>query len=136
MNISAFAIRRPVTILMIFIGVSLFGAIMYTRLPVELMPNVSYKTISVNIQARGGIPPTEVESLITIPVEDAVSTVANLENISSTSEAGKCTVSLRFKPGTEMNFAALEAREKFSKVKNKLPKDIEKPVIDILGQFV
>ncbi len=129
MNISAFAIRRPVTIMMIFIGISLFGAVMYTRLPVELMPNVSYKTISVNIQARGGIPPTEVESLITIPVEDAVSTVANLENISSTSEAGKCTVSLRFKPGTDMNFAALEVREKFAKVKNKLPKDIEKPVI-------
>lgn len=129
MNISAFAIRRPITIAMIFIAISLFGGIMYFRLPVELMPNVSYKTISVNIQARGGIPPTEVESLITIPVEDAVSTVSNLEGISSTSEAGKCTVSLKFKPGTDMNFAALEVREKFAKVKNKLPKDIEKPVI-------
>ncbi len=129
MNITGFAIRRPVTISMIFIGISLFGGVMYTRLPVELMPNVSYKTISVNIQARGGIPPTEVESMITMPVEDAVSSVGNLESMSSTSETGKCTVSLRFKPGTDMNFAALEVREKFAKVKNKLPKDIEKPVI-------
>ncbi len=129
MNISAFSIRRPVTVVMIFGAICLFGAVMYTRLPVELMPNVSFKTISVNIQARGGIPPTEVESLITIPVEDAVSTVSNLESISSSSETGKCTVSLRFKPGTDMNFAALEVREKFAKVKNKLPKDIEKPVI-------
>ncbi len=129
MNISSFSVRRPVTVAMIFLALALFGGVMYFRLPVELMPNVSYKTITVNIQARGGIPPTEVESLITIPVEDAVSTVSNLESISSTSEAGKCTVSLRFKPGTDMNFAALETREKFAKVKNKLPKDIEKPVI-------
>lgn len=115
--------------LMVFVGIILFGAVTYTRLPVELMPNMSYKTISVLIQARGGIPPTEVESLITLPVEEALSTVSNLEGISSTSETGKATVALKFRPGTDMNFAALEVREKFSKVKNKLPKDIEKPVI-------
>ncbi len=64
MNISSFSVRRPVTVAMIFLALALFGGVMYFRLPVELMPNVSYKTITVNIQARGGIPPTEVESLI------------------------------------------------------------------------
>ncbi|MDP8263514.1 MAG: efflux RND transporter permease subunit [Candidatus Ancaeobacter aquaticus] len=129
MNLPQFSIKRPVSMLMVFTGIILFGIVSYTRLPVELMPNMSYKTISVIIQARGGIPPTEVESLITVLVEEALSTVANLESLSSTSEKGKSTVALKFQPGTDMNFAALEAREKFSKIKNKLPKDIEKPVI-------
>ncbi|HRZ86249.1 MAG TPA: efflux RND transporter permease subunit [bacterium] len=129
MNLPQFAIKRPVSMSMVFVAVLLFGGVTFTRLPVELMPNISYKTISVIINARGGIPPTEVESMITLPVEEALSNVSNLEGLSSQSETNKCTVSLRFAAGTDMNFAALEVREKFSKVKNKLPKDIEKPVI-------
>lgn len=109
--------------------VFLFGLVSFSKLPVELYPNTSFGEISIIIMARGGIPPTEVEQLITQVVEEAVATVTNLEQLLSISKEGESTVVLSFKPGTDMDFAALEVREKFSKIKNKLPREIEKPVI-------
>ncbi|MFH1478653.1 MAG: efflux RND transporter permease subunit [Candidatus Omnitrophota bacterium] len=129
MNLSEFSVRRPITILMLFVAVVLIGVVSLSRLPVELMPNISYGDMSIIIAVRGGMPPEEVETLVTKPVEEAVSTVNYLQNIYSTSKAGESRVSLEFEPGTDMNFAALEVREKFSKVRDKLPKEIQKPII-------
>ena len=129
MGIPKFAVTRPVTMLMFFFAIILLGTVSLQRLPVELMPNIAYKKISIVINIRGGMPPTEVESLVTKPVEEAMGTISNLESIQSTSEKGRCIVVLKFKPGTDMDFAAMETREKFAKIKNLLPKEIEKPVI-------
>ena len=60
---------------MFMLIVLLFGIVSLTKLPVELYPNTSFGEISIIIQARGGIPPTEVETLVTKPVEEAVATV-------------------------------------------------------------
>lgn len=129
MGLPAFSVNRPVTILMATIIACLIGAISIFYIPVELMPNISYGEISIIVHIRGGIPPVEVEERVTKLVEEAVSTVSNLEELFSTSKEGESTVILGFKPDTDMNFAALEVREKFAKIKNKLPSDIEKPVI-------
>ena len=129
MNLSGFAIKRPITVAMIFSAIVLIGYIALTRLPVELMPNYSYETISIVIRVRGGIPSPDVERLVTKPVEEAVSDVSNLKELISISEEGESRVILRFEPGTNMDFASLEVREKFGRVKDKLPKEIEKPVI-------
>lgn len=114
---------------MLTLIVVLFGVVSMSKLPVELYPNTSFGEISIIISARGGIPPSEVEDLITRLVEDGVSTVSNLEQILSISKEGESTVVLTFKSGVDMEFAALEVREKFAKIKNQLPKEIEKPVI-------
>ncbi|OIO39267.1 MAG: hypothetical protein AUJ72_01080 [Candidatus Omnitrophica bacterium CG1_02_46_14] len=129
MNLPEISIRKPVTVLMVTLIVLLFGAVSLLKLPVELYPNTSFGQISIIIQVRGGIPPTDVETMVTKPVEEAVATVSNLEQLLSISKEGESTVVLSFQPGTDMDFAALEVREKFSKIKNKLPKEIEKPVI-------
>lgn len=129
MAIPRFAVTRPVTMLMFFCAIILLGAVSLQRLPVELMPNISHKKISVVVNIRGGMPPTEVETMVVKPVEEAMGTVGNLESIQSTSEKGRAIVVLRFKPGTDMDFAAMEVREKYAKIKNLLPKEIEKPVI-------
>ena len=129
MNLPEISIKRPVTVLMVMLIVILFGIVSLSKLPVELYPNTSFGEISIIIQARGGIPPTEVETLVTKPVEDAVATVTNLKQLLSISKEGESTVVMSFDPGTNMDYAALEVREKFAKIKNQLPKDIEKPVI-------
>ncbi|MEE8360299.1 MAG: efflux RND transporter permease subunit [Candidatus Omnitrophota bacterium] len=123
------AIQRPVTILMAVIIACLFGLISITYLPVELMPNISFGEISIIVRIRGGIPPVEVEERVTKPIEEAVGTVSHLKDLLSISKEAEATIVLSFEPGTNMNFAALEVREKFAKVKNKLPREIEKPVI-------
>ncbi len=105
------------------------GLVSLLRLPVEMMPNISTGDMSIIIQVRGGMPPAEVENLVTKPVEEAVSTVSGLRNVVSSSKKGESWVMLEFEPGTHMEFATLEVREKFATVKDKLPREIEKPVI-------
>ena len=129
MSLPSISIKKPVTVLMVTLIILLFGVVSLSKLPVELYPNTSFGQISIIIQVRGGIPPTEVETLVTKPIEEAVATVSNLENLLSISKEGESTVVLSFFPGTDMEFAALEVREKFARIKNKLPKEIEKPVI-------
>jgi HAE1 family hydrophobic/amphiphilic exporter-1 len=129
MNLPELALKRPIAISMLFAAAIMVGVISLSQMPVELYPNVSFGEISIIIQIRGGIPPTEVETLVTKPVEEAVSTVSNLKNVISSSKEGESWIWMEFDPGTDMDFAALEVREKFAQVKNKLPKEIEKPII-------
>ena len=129
MSIPAFSIKKPVTMLMVYTTLILLGIISLTQLPVELYPNISFGEISIIIEVRGGIPPTEVETLVTKQVEEAVGSVSHLAEMMSISKEGESTVVLSFEPGINMEFAALDVREKFAKVKNKLPKEIEKPII-------
>ncbi|TET41763.1 MAG: efflux RND transporter permease subunit, partial [Elusimicrobia bacterium] len=115
---------------MVFVGLIIIGGISLTRLSVELMPNASYGIVTIKINVRGGMPPEDIESLVTRPVEEAVSPVKHLNHIISTSKKESSTVMLTFEPGTNMKFAALEVREKIGQIRNKLPEEIEKPVIE------
>jgi len=110
------------------------GIIALTRLPVELYPDVSFGQISVIVYIRGGIPPTEVESMVTSPIEEALSTVAHLESILTISKEGEATVVLGFERGINMQLATMEVREKFAKVQDKMPKEAEKPIIAQFSQ--
>jgi len=130
MGLSEFAVKRPIAILMLFLGLIIIGGISLTRLSVELMPNASYGIVTTKIDVRGGMPPEDIESLVTRPVEEAVSSVKHLEHIISTSKKESSIVTLTFEPGTNMKFAALEVREKIGQIRNKLPQEIEKPVIE------
>ncbi len=129
MGLPRIAVNRPITILMVFSAIIVVGAIAIVRLPIELLPNFSFGDISIFINIRGGIPPEEVEAQVSRPIEDAVGTVSHLRNLISISEEGRSRVVMRFEPGIDMDYAALEVREKFSRVRDKLPKQIEKPVI-------
>jgi len=129
-----FSIRRPITILMLCIGLALLGGIALTRLPIELYPNFSFGDIQIIVDVRGGMPPEEVENQIAKPIEESVGDVSHLKDMISISEEARCRVVLTFEPGTDMDFAGLEVREKFSKVRSKLPKEIEKPVIAKFNQ--
>jgi HAE1 family hydrophobic/amphiphilic exporter-1 len=124
-----FALKRPVALLMSLIGLTLGGAIAYWFLPVELMPNNSFGIITITTPVRGGMAPSEIERQITKPIEEAVGAASRLRNIVSESTNGKSVVSLEFEPGTNMDFATLDVREKFSRVKGNLPRDIETPII-------
>lgn len=129
MGLPSFSIRRPVLTTMVYVILLLLGVISLTRLPVELYQGQNQGIISIIVRARGGLPPPEVEKAITKPIEEAVATVSHLKNLYSSSREAESRVTLEFEPGTNMNFAALEIREKFSRVKPLLPKEIEKPVI-------
>ena len=129
MGLPRLSINRPITTVMIYMGIIVMGVLCLMRLPVELMPNSSFGDISIYVDIRGGMPPVEVENLVSKPIEDAVGTVSHLRDLISISEEGRSRVVLTFEPGIDMDFAALETREKFARVKSKLPPEIEKPII-------
>ena len=124
-----FALRRPVAYGMIIALIVLTGIIALLNLPLELMPDIAYGNVTIFVDVRGGMPPPDVERLVTKPIEEAMGTVSKMKSITSTSRKHRSVVTVEFDPGTDMALATMEVREKFMKVKSKLPKEIERPVI-------
>ncbi len=129
MGLPSFSVKRPVLTAMVFLAVLILGIVSVFQLQVELYQGENRGIISIIVRVRGGLPPVEVEKLITKPVEEAVATVTHLKSLYSHSREAESRVTLEFEPGTDMSYAALEIREKFSRVLPKLPSEIEKPVI-------
>jgi len=129
MNLPAVCVKRPVAVLMVAIAVAIIGVIGFCRLPVDLMPAYSLGDVSIFVNIRGGMPPQEIESMVARPIEDAVSDVGHLRDVISISEEGRCRVALRFEPGANLDYAVIEVREKIAAVRDKLPRESERPVI-------
>lgn len=126
MKVADLAIRRPVSVGMCTLAIVIFGAISFTRLPYNLLPEISYPTLTIETRYPDAAP-AEVESLVTRPVEEAVGVLAGLVRLSSRSRAGSSEVTLEFGWKTNMDLATLDLREKLDLVT--LPRDAEKPVI-------
>lgn len=122
-----FAIRRPVTIVMIFLTIIVFGWRSYQQLPINLMPEISYPTLTVRTEYEGAAP-EDVEKLVTRPLEEMLSIVSGLVEISSVSSPGKSEIVLEFTWGTDMNVAQQDVRDRLDLFEP--PKEVtEKPVI-------
>lgn len=129
MGLPSFSIKKPVFTTIVFAAVIVIGLISLMRLKVELYQGQSQSIISIVVRARGGLPSQDVEKMITKPIEEAVGTVSHMKSLYSSSREAESRVTMEFEPGTNMKFASLEIREKFSRVRPLLPKEIEKPVI-------
>lgn len=125
MKIIDLSIRRKVTIAMFTVGVLLFGIVSLSRLNVNLLPELSYPTLTIRTEFQGAAP-IEVENLITKPVEEAVGVVKGVQQVRSISRAGQSDVVLEFEWGTDMNIANLDVMSKLDAVQ--LPLEAEKPV--------
>ncbi|MGQ0645327.1 MAG: efflux RND transporter permease subunit, partial [Elusimicrobiota bacterium] len=134
MNFPALAIRRPVATLMAYAAFGLLGVFSIFRLPVSLMPSAGAGHLNVSIGIRGGLPPEDIENLVTKVVEEAVSATAGLRSVSSVSRKERAVITMIFEPGMDVGFASLEVQERLAKIRNKLPKDIEKPVVGRYGE--
>ena len=124
MSIPRLAIHRPVTMFMLSAVVVLLGAISLTRLPVDLMPEFAPPTISVNVN-YSGVGPLEIEQLITRPIEQAVSAVAGLQLVNSTSAEGRSQVRMNFAWGTDMSEALDEVRTRVDRVRGRMPENAD-----------
>jgi len=121
-----FATRRRVTVAMVTITFVLFGLIALSSLKVNLLPDLSYPTLTVRTEYTGAAP-QEIETLITEPVEEAVGVVKGLRKLKSVSRTGQSDVVLEFAWGTDMDQASLEVRDKMEVVQ--LPLEAKKPVL-------
>ncbi|HUH02185.1 MAG TPA: efflux RND transporter permease subunit, partial [Kofleriaceae bacterium] len=117
---SSFATARPVAVLVVFVAAVVFGYFSYGRLPVRLMPELSYPTITVRTEYPGAAP-EEVEKDVSRPIEEALGVISGLRRISSISRADVSDVVLEFAWDTEMSEAVQDTLEKLDLVV--LPED-------------
>lgn len=105
------AIRRPVTVAMMFLTLVVFGWRSYQNLPINLMPDISYPSLTVRTEYEGAAP-EDVEMLVTRPLEELLSIVSNMVEISSVSSPGLSEIILEFTWGADMNMAQQEVRDR------------------------
>ena len=119
-------VDHPVAMTMIFLAATVFGVVSYSRLPLELMPDISYPTITVRTEFDGAAP-QEVETQVSRPVEARLATLDGLVTLESRSRAGQSDVVLGFDWGTDTSVASQSIREKLQMVF--LPEGTERPLI-------
>ena len=105
------ATQRRVTIVMFTVAIGLFGMVSLSRLNLNLLPDISYPTLTVRTELTGAAP-VEVENLLTKPIEEAVGVIRNVRLVRSISRSGQSDVTLEFLWGTDMDIAGVEVREK------------------------
>jgi HAE1 family hydrophobic/amphiphilic exporter-1 len=126
LKIVEFSTRRRVTVVMLMTTLVVFGLISFKRLPINLLPDISYPTLTVRCEYPGAAP-SEIENLISKPIEDAVSVISDVVRVSSRSRADVSEVVIEFAWKTNMDFASMDIREKLDLID--LPDDTERPVI-------
>ncbi|MFZ2855678.1 MAG: efflux RND transporter permease subunit [Rhodocyclaceae bacterium] len=128
MKISDLCIRRPVFATVLSLAVMLIGLVSYTRLPVREYPKIDEPVVTVETIYRGASAEI-VESQITKPLEDSLAGIEGVDVITSISRQENSQISVRFKLERNPDSAASDVRDRVSRVRNKLPTDIDEPVI-------
>ncbi|HDT14542.1 MAG TPA: efflux RND transporter permease subunit, partial [Candidatus Aminicenantes bacterium] len=128
MKLSEFSIHRPIFTWMVTLVVIIIGLVSLTRLPVDLMPEIVYPTLSV-FTSYENTGPEEIEELITRPVEEAMSAVPGVEEVFSTSSEGSSSVRILFAWGTNLDAAADDVRERLDRIIGRLPEEVDRPTL-------
>jgi HAE1 family hydrophobic/amphiphilic exporter-1 len=120
------ATERRITVVMLMVAVGLFGMVSLSRLNLNLLPDVSYPTLTIRTELTGAAP-VEVENLVTKPIEEAVGVIRNVRLVRSVSRSGQSDVTLEFLWGTDMDVAGVEVREKLDLLF--LPLEASRPLL-------
>ena len=128
MSISALAIRRPVTTAMFFLAVSLLGLASLDRLRVELLPEVVYPEIFVQLTQRT-LSPEQAERELLIPAEGEVGVLQGVVALESNASQGRATVRVSFAPATDMKFALLQVQSRMDRLQPQLPEQTQISVL-------
>jgi HAE1 family hydrophobic/amphiphilic exporter-1 len=128
MSISGFSIRRPVFTLMFTLAIVAVGLVAVSRLPIDLMPDITFPTLNI-ITSYENTGPEEMEQIITRPIEEAMSAVPGVEEVFSVSSEGSSSVRIMFAWGTDLDAAADDVRERLDRIISRLPDDVERPML-------
>ncbi|MGJ8681371.1 efflux RND transporter permease subunit [Paraglaciecola sp.] len=123
-----FAIRRPITVLMSFFSLLLFGIMSSQLLPLEKFPSIDIPQIIIHIPYKDATP-VEVEKMITRPVEEALATMSGIKRLQSRSSEDSAQVRLRFAWDENLKAKGIEAREKIDAIRGQLPSDVERVLV-------
>ncbi|HUX60847.1 MAG TPA: efflux RND transporter permease subunit, partial [Ignavibacteriaceae bacterium] len=128
MTITELSIKRPSLVVVVFAALALLGIYSYTQLNYELLPKISPPIITIQT-IYPGASPNEVENSVTKPIEDAVSTLDQIDNINSTSQEGVSFVTIQFNQAADVDLELQTAQRKVNEILNTFPVDVKTPSI-------
>ncbi len=128
MSLSALSIRRPVLVLMLISALMVLGLVSYSRLPVELFPNVDFPFVSVTV-AYPGAGPEEIELLVAKPLEEQLSSLPRVRQVRTQTNEGFALVAVEFELGTDTDAATADVRQRVDIARASFPRDVEQPVV-------
>ena len=127
-NISAWAIRHPISPIVLFVVLCFMGTVAFVRLPITLNPDIAYPLVLVQV-LQPGAAPTEVETQILQKVEGSVAGIGNIHNITSLAIEGQARIFVEFNIGTPIDRAVADVRDAVAKVRVQLPQGIQEPIV-------
>ncbi len=128
MRISRVTVNRPIFTLMAVFIVLILGGISFVKLPIDLMPDITYPTLSISTSYTNASP-EEMEELVTRPIEEAMSALPGVEELTSVSSEGQSSVRVTFAWGTDLDAASNDIRDRLDRVIPALPDDADRPVL-------
>ncbi len=128
MVLTTFSLRRQVTLVMIYAVVIFFSFFALSQLKIDFFPDIAFPFAGV-ITSYSGVGPDDIETLVTRPIEEAVSSVKHVEKVSSQSSKGNSIVTLEFKYGTDMDQAENHIRKNLDYIRDYLPDDASEPMV-------
>lgn len=131
MSISGFSIKRPVFVTMIMSALCLFGWISYTSLGIDLFPRVEFPIITIRTVLPGA-DPHSIETNVTKPIEDVLSTISSIKHLNSTSADSLSLVFVEFELEKNVDIAYQEVLAQIGTIRSDLPEDVEEPVVQKL----
>ncbi len=128
MTLTELSIKRPTLIVVLFTVLGILGLFSYQQLQYELLPKMTPPVVSVSILYPGASP-SEVETSLTKPVEEAVSAIEKIVSITSTSTEGLSVVAIEFSNSANIEKALQDAQRKINEVRDRFPNEAKAPVI-------
>ncbi|MDB5481842.1 MAG: efflux transporter permease subunit [Caulobacteraceae bacterium] len=129
LRISAWAIRNPIPVTVVFVAAVVAGSLTFFGLPIKNYPNIDFPIVKISI-TRSGAAPSEMESQVTRPLENALAGMSNVDSIFSNVSQGASLTQVEFALGEDPQKVADDVRSKVDQIRNDLPRDIDPPVIE------
>ncbi len=133
--VSAWAIRKPLPSIVLFLVLTVLGLFGFANLPITRFPNIDAPFVSVTV-TQSGAAPSELETQVTKKVEDAVAGIAGIKHITSTVSEGNSTTTVEFRLETQVDRALNDVKDALARIRQDLPRTIDEPIvqrIDIAG---
>jgi len=131
LRISAWAIRNPIPVAVVFIALMIAGIGCYLGLPIKQFPNVEFPAVTVTV-TQSGAAPGEMETQVTRPIEDAVASISNVKTIRSSVVQGASTTTIEFNLGEDLQKVTDEVRSKVDQTRSLLPREVDEPIVQRL----
>ncbi|WP_296224606.1 efflux RND transporter permease subunit [Ralstonia sp. UBA689] len=128
MNFSAWAIRKPIPSILLFILITVAGLVSFKMLSIQNFPDIDFPAVSVTASLPGATP-TQMETEVTRKIEDSIASIGAIKHITSTINDGSSTTMVEFELEKDVQEAVNDVRDSVSRIRAQLPSDVQEPVI-------